>query len=171
MEGALALVGNTPDPIGSTTKSDDFTPTTNGSGNPGLVSGGPVTQQVLAAQQAAAVEAEYDELRARQLYVQAAPVLMYRIIGGLSAGGGPDAQRRISANPGAREQALNSFSGVSLPGLPEWDFGLSLRADYNVTKAVRLGVQYRESVRATDATGDVTKGRNYWMLQAGFRLR
>jgi hypothetical protein len=170
LEGALALVGTTPDPIGSTSKMEKSMQdglTSSGASN----FGGEPTQQPMAAQQAAAAEAEYQDLRARQLFVQAAPVLMYRLVGGLSAGGGVDAQRRVSANSSTRETYLNAVSSNALPALPEWDFGLALRTDYNVTKHVRLGVQYRESIRATSANGTKTEGRNYWLLQAGFRLR
>jgi hypothetical protein len=110
-------------------------------------------------------------LRARQLFVQAAPVLMYRVVGGLSAGGGVDAQRRVSANPGTRETYLSTFSANTLPALPEWDFGLALRADYRLTQRLRFGVQYRESVKATSAKGNSTTGRNYWLLQAGYQIR
>jgi hypothetical protein len=157
LEGGLALVGGSQ----GAQKSMMNVEMHSTDDNPGP--GGNGTSNLGGADSMISVETE----SARLLYLQAAPTLSYRIYKGFSVGGGPDAQRLLT--PGGRAESPATASAVQVPQ-PEWDFGVAVRADYALTKRLRVGVLYRESLRATAASGRAT-GRNYWLLQAGYQVR
>lgn len=122
--------------------------------------GGPGVAGILA-------DTAYTPVIARLVYLQVSPTLSYRLYKGLSAGGGPDAQRLLG-DPG--RTASVTASGAETAPQPEWDFGLAVRADYAFSRKLRFGVQYRESVRATASGGREAAGRNYLLLQLGYTL-
>lgn len=113
---------------------------------------------------------EPEESRAAFAYLQASPTLSYRIYKGFSAGAGLDAQRLLTA----AERGVAAFNAVgaeSAAPQPEWDFGLAARADYNVSQRLRLGVLYRESIRATNSRSTRrATGRDYFLVRLSYAL-
>ncbi len=113
---------------------------------------------------------EPEETRAAFAYLQASPTLSYRIYKGFSAGGGLDAQRLLTAAERG-VAALDAVGAESAAPQPEWDFGLAARADYNVSKRLRLGVLYRESIRATNSRSTRrAAGRDYFLVRLSYAL-
>lgn len=157
-EGGLAVVSATNfDAPSSRSSNDAFVPNPNepGIGTSNLQSVEPTPAE---------------ETRAAFAYLQASPTVSYRIYKGFSAGGGPDAQRLLTA----AERGVSAFNAAGVESAapqPEWDFGLAARADYNVSERLRLGVLYRESIRATNSRSTrKAAGRDYFLVRLSYAL-
>lgn len=109
----------------------------------------------------------YEPAPQQLLYLQASPSLSYELYHGLSAGGGLDAQRLLSASSAA--QLTNSAGNKEAPQ-PDWDLGLTGRVDYQVAKKLRAGFVYRNSVYGRSYNGGDAARRNYLLVQVGYRL-
>jgi len=116
----------------------------------------------------AGIQAAPENISTRVTYLQAAPSVTYEVIPGIFAGAGVDAQRLLTNADDAKGY---EYSGVDLETQPAWDFGYTLRAGCKVTRNIKAGLQYRNSMHVTaPVEGTVVQPRNYLMFQLGYTI-
>lgn len=102
-------------------------------------------------------------------YVQFAPTIGYQLSSKLSVGAGPDFQQLLQSQD--ERNIVTNDDNTSAEVIPDFDFGVQGRTEYNVTSRLKAGLQYREGMNQLFRSGDEKYvNRRYMQVQLKYTL-
>jgi hypothetical protein len=109
----------------------------------------------------------YEKSRTPITYAQINPAIGWQVSNNLSAGIGPDLQRRLNDS---RDAVVTDELGQPTASFADWDFGLTMKADWALGRRTTIGASYRSQLGTAGTLTAPAVRRDYLLLQLQFRL-